>query len=70
MCSCFGGIFQQAMHFVKVFFEAMHCFTVSKSCLIPVACLNVSEYLPFLIPYGVLCFRKNIGQDKEQASEP
>ena len=35
---------------------------VYKSCLISVACLNVSEYLPFLIPSGVLCFRKIFGK--------
>ena len=42
-----------------------------KSCFLPVACLDVGEYLPvYLIPFGVLFFSIRVGQVLGQASGP
>ena len=71
LCALALGDFPSSYALCKGFLLSYALFlTVYKSCLILVACLNVSEYLPFLIPSGVLCFRKIIGQDKKQASGP
>ena len=57
MCSYFGG-FSKDKHFVNVSIKLCLALTVYTSCLIPVAYLNVSEYLPLSEPLWGVVFQE------------